>query len=68
MLIGIALVGPAGLLLMLRVAVYECLRTRILAPRIPSTIPEGLIHNYYRENPPRVWMPIRKQVEGLKLR
>ena len=60
--------GPVGLLLMLRVAVYECLRTRILAPRIPSTIPEGLIHNYSRENPPRVWMPIRKQVEGLKLR
>ena len=53
---------------MLRVAVYECLRTRILAPRIPSTIPEGLIHNYYRENPPRVRMPIRKQVEGIKLR
>ena len=60
--------GPHVLLLMLRVAVYECLRTRILAPRIPSTIPEGLIHNYYRENPPRVRMPIRKQVEGIKLR
>lgn len=52
---------------MLRVAVYECLRTRILARRIPSTIPEGLIHTTPGKTP-RVWMPIRKQVEGIKLR